>query len=156
MNYKIRTTEISRRIIGSIALVLPCGLSLQAQASTATLSGFITDPNGLPVPGANLASREDSTAIETTTSDTAGENLVSTLSPGTYNFAVTQTGFKSEERMAIVLHVNGATSLDFQLQVGSVVEKVNVSAQSALLQTLTAEVGTAVDECKAEDLPATT
>jgi hypothetical protein len=137
-----------------VIFLLAGGVALHAQVTTASILGQITDPSGLGVPGARVTARNVATGVEgTVTADEGGKYLLSSLQPGTYDVNATATGFKTDVKAAIVLQVNQGTSLDFQLQVGSSIERVTVSGTSALLETATSAVGTVVGEREVLDLP---
>ncbi len=74
----------------------------------------------------------------TATSDTSGAYTVPFLRPGQYKLTVTATGFKQFNRENITLQVGQVAGIDITLEVGAVTESINVTAESAMLETQTA------------------
>ena len=76
-------------VFACAALVLVSSLAAFGQATTGTLRGTVTDPNGAQVAGANVTAKNDATGTVTPT-QTNGEGIyvVPNLLPGTYTFSV--------------------------------------------------------------------
>ncbi len=102
----------------------------------ATLTGFITDPSGRDVPGAVVTLTQLNTNVTyRTESNEKGIYRISTLPPGIYRATVSKEGFKAITKSEIELHVQDVVSVNFALQLGSVVESVTVEAGVALVNT---------------------
>ena len=124
-------------------------LSPQTHASALSggngyLSGAITDPSGAAIPGAAVVLRdENNNVVAQTTADSSGQYSFSSLSAGTYRLETESRGFNK----TVVTGVNvgpGENTLNSQLNVGSVSQTVEVSADLAQLQTSSSSVaGTA-------------
>jgi hypothetical protein len=71
-------------------------------------------------------------------SDSAGIYDATNVPPGEYTLTFTKEGFKEFARSGITLNLETIT-IDAQLQVGSVSEKVSVTAAAPLVQTETSE-----------------
>lgn len=127
---------------------------LLAQTETASLSGRITDPQGVVVPHAVIEAIESNTNIRTTTeTNSDGLYYLPSLHPGNYRLVVSKEGFKQIIQAELVLHVQDVLTLNFALQLGSVNESVTVSGSAPLLDTENATVSTVVDRNFAENLP---
>ena len=125
-----------------------------AQQTTATLLGSVSDATGAAVAGvaiqaANLATNVQREAM----TDASGAYSLPNLPPGTYRVTATKTGFQVARAENVTLQVEQAARLDLRLEVGNVSESVEVSATAALLQTENASVGTVIDSAKIVDLP---
>ena len=127
----------------------------QAQASTATLSGSVSDKSGAAVSGALVElSNPVKGFAQTFTTQAEGTYVFPLLQPGTYTLQVKRSGFKSYIQSGIVLGVGQTASQDVQLDVGVVVqETVTVTAGADILNTTTANVGMTVTEHQAIELP---
>ncbi len=107
-----------------------------AQQTTATLLGSVSDASGAAVAGvaiqaANLATNVQREAL----TDASGAYSLPNLPPGTYRVTATKTGFQVARAENVTLQVEQAARLDLRLEVGNVSESVVVSATAALLQT---------------------
>jgi hypothetical protein len=115
---------------------------LNAQVSTATLSGIVSDPSGAVVPNAQvtLESVQEHASRHTVTNST-GAYVFPAILPGTYRLVVTATGFERQTFSNIVLSSGQGSTLNATLKVGSTRAIVTVTEESVLLQTTTASMG---------------
>jgi hypothetical protein len=119
--------------------------SLSAQEFRATVEGRVTDTSGAPVAGARVvATSVDRNVPSETVSDTDGHYLISYLIPGAYVLSVEKAGFQKIEQRGVNLTVAEHATLDFNLTVGEVNQTVTVSANADVLETQTADRGTAI------------
>ncbi len=138
----------------SVAIVL---LALCGAVSAQTLgdiSGEVRDPSGAVIAGAKITLTNVKTnATRTTESNASGAYVFPALQPGLYSLRAEKEGFKSYVRTNVEIQVQLSSRLDIDLQVGSVSESIEVSAQSALLQTENATVGTVIENKRIVELP---
>jgi hypothetical protein len=126
----------------------------RAQASMATITGTVTDPQGSVVADAKVSFKNLQTDVTfNTATSSSGVYSATSLNPGKYQVTVTASGFKSSVRDNVTLQVSDRLQLDFKLTVGAVSETVNVTGEAPLLQTGTASLGTVIDENEISSLP---
>ncbi|MCC7153133.1 MAG: TonB-dependent receptor [Bryobacterales bacterium] len=147
----MRTTIAARLLLLSMVLAM---YQTSAQEFRATISGHIYDSSGGAVPNAkiqvvNLANSETTNA----TSDTSGTYTVPFLRPGEYKITVTASGFKTAVRDKVTLQVAQVSGIDITLEVGSLSESVEVTADAALLETQTASRSGVVTNQQVAELP---
>src|SRR5437868_4680484 len=129
---------------------------LFGQGERGTLNGTVTDPSGAVVVGAAVKATNTETGVETTTPTTeAGVYRLPYLPPGTYRLVVSAPGFKGALRENVALQVAQTLTLDFKLEVGAAAEQVTVSAESPMLETGTAEIGSYVTKKEFDTWPIT-
>lgn len=135
--------------------LLAIPLSLNAQITTATITGTISDPGGAQVPSATVTARNVDTGHKrTVVSGDDGNYRIEFLPVGNYVIEVTATtGFKKAYRDGIVLRVNDILRLDFALEVGTVAEVVTVTTAPPEINTSNAELGRTVQSREIENLP---
>src|SRR5712672_737628 len=108
---------VSRSLTAAIMLsllILGWAAMASAQVNTATLSGTVSDPQGLPVKGAKVTMTNASTGAQRTsiTDDGGRYNLVG-LPPGPYSMAVDGgANFSVYENASIVLTVGETATSD--------------------------------------------
>jgi hypothetical protein len=103
-----------------LAVVVVGTVTVNAQqATSATLSGRVVDPNGAVIVGAQVAVTHKATSSkrETKTNE-EGLFVVTNLGPGEYELRVQQTGFKTAVYSAIVLQVGRNESFNVTLELG--------------------------------------
>ncbi|HKZ80595.1 MAG TPA: carboxypeptidase regulatory-like domain-containing protein [Pyrinomonadaceae bacterium] len=129
-------------------------LAASLAVSSATLTGRVTDPNGLVIAGAKVDATNVGTNV-TFSSETNGEGffVISNIPPGRYRVNVEKQGFKSIIKPDVELHVQDTIALNFTMQVGSIIQSVMVESGAPLVKTETAEVSTLVDRQFVENLP---
>jgi Carboxypeptidase regulatory-like domain len=127
---------------------------LLAQSSNASLTGRITDSSKAVVPGAKVFVINTGTRVhyETITNDT-GSYYVTDLPPGTYRIEIEKLGFKAVIKADLVLHVQDALEVNFEMVPGSSSESVTVQGGAPLLDTESSTIGTVVEQRKANELP---
>ena len=95
--------------------VLFCG-SGNAQLSTATLFGAITDSTGAAIPKANVTiTQTDTGFVRTVVTNDNGSYRADFLPIGPYRVTVTATGFKKLDREGVTLTVTEEAHLDLSL-----------------------------------------
>jgi hypothetical protein len=135
------------------ALVCLSGL-LMAQEFRASLSGHITDPSGSSVSGAKIEIRSTGTgALVNVISDEDGSYLVPFINPGEYVVTVEKFGFRRVVRAGITLKVSERAVVDVPLSLGEVSQSVNVTADTALVQTESADRGLSIENNRVEKTP---
>jgi hypothetical protein len=127
---------------------------LAAQSTSGEISGLVRDPSGAPVAGARVRVTEQRTGRvhNTATSDT-GDYRAPLLPVGVYQVTVSLEGFRTVEKKDLELTALQNLRADFTLEVGSVTERIEVTADVPLVDTRSAEQGTLVDEKRVAELP---
>ena len=129
-------------------------LTTFAQTDSTQILGLLTDPSGAVIAGATVTAKRVATGdVRSTTSNESGNYIFPLLSIGEYELTVTAAGFKSEVRTGIVLQLQQKARLDFMLQVGQQVERVEVAASAPLLRTEDATLGSVVENKRIVELP---
>lgn len=133
-----------------LAALLPfCAL-----AQLAELTGRVTDGSGAAVPDTEVQVVNTATGIERrTVTNESGIYSVPNLIPGPYQISLQKDGFKPITRSGITLAVRQTASLDFTLQVGGVSERIEVTAETPLLETARTSVGNVIENRKITELP---
>ncbi|MEK7406440.1 MAG: carboxypeptidase regulatory-like domain-containing protein [Acidobacteriota bacterium] len=140
---------------GKLLALMVIGLGLLfGQGERGTFNGTVTDPTGAVIPGAKVDAVNVATGVETKVETTsAGVFRMPYLPPGTYKLSASATGFKTAIRENVVLAVAQTLTVDFALTVGAVTDQVTVSAETPLLETGTAEIGSYVTKKEFDTWP---
>jgi outer membrane receptor protein involved in Fe transport len=142
------------RILCLAITLLICAQASFGQATTAQITGRITDPSGAVIAGGKVVVISLETGIERRAeSNDLGYYTVSLLPPAIYRMSVEMAGFMPISRSGITLTVNQTARIDFAMQVGQVNETVTVQSTAPLLETETPTLSTVVMGRSILDLP---
>ena len=135
-------------------LLLSSPIPLAAQVNSASLRGTVTDTTGAAVQGAQIsADLVDTGAVRTALSSGTGEYYFTALEPGVYTITASKAGFTTIKQTNFKLEVGQAGSLDLVLKVGSVSQTVEVSTETAQIQTQDTTLGGVITTREVVDLP---
>ncbi len=136
----------------SIGIAVPCAHG-QTLASTASFSGWVSDPSGARVANASVTLTSAEKGITRTfKTDQEGSFSFALLPAGTYILTVEASGFKTLKQQGITLEVGQSVSQAINLTIGSS-EQVVVTAEAPLLQTDNANVGDEISTKQVTELP---
>ncbi len=122
--------------------------------TTGTILGQISDPSGGAVVGATVRCKNISTGlVRSASTNTEGGYLLPSLPTGTYEVTAEASGFKLSTQTGISLEVAQNARIDFNLQVGSVNETVNVAAAAVAVDTQSTTIGAVVDNRRVSTIP---
>ena len=125
-----------------------------AQSPTATINGRISDPKGLPIPGAKVqAVNIQTNVVYPGETNLEGFYTIVLLPPGNYRVIVQKEGFAEIVKPGIELHVQDTAGLNFSMQIGSVAQSITVQGGAPLVNTETGTLSGLVDERQVVDLP---
>src|SRR6202158_6305396 len=140
-------------VLGVMLALLLRGM-LQAQSAEASLTGRVTDPNKAVITGATVTVINSGTGIHYQgLTNEIGTYYVSNLPPGRYRIEAEKLGFKAVIQSGVVLHVQDALQVNFEMMLGSASESVTVEGEALPIDTESSTVGTVVEQRKANELP---
>jgi hypothetical protein len=118
------------------------------------ISGEVLDSSGAAVPGVMITLTNTATnAARTTESNSTGSYTFPALQPGIYLLKAEKPGFKTFTRPNVEVQVQLSARITIDMQVGSLSETVEVTANAALLQSENSTVGTVIDNKRIVELP---
>jgi hypothetical protein len=142
------------RLFITAAVCLLSTSVFRGQSINASLTGRVTDPSKARIVGAKVAAISAGTNIRgEATTNGSGEYYLPSLLPGIYRIEVEKPGFKKLIKPDVILHVQDALSIDFEMTIGSASESITVEGGGPLLNTSDATVSTLVDNRFVENLP---
>jgi hypothetical protein len=139
----------------AVGVVLSVAASVGAQQGTSEIGGKITDPQGGVLPGvAIVVTNEDTGVFREVQSNGDGSYFVSQIVPGRYRLSARLSGFRGLEQRGIVVEVGKTQTVDIRLELGTLDETITVSADAALVDLTTAEIGGHITSQELTELPA--
>ncbi len=138
--------------LAALGALAPCA---RAQAvAIAELDGYVTDPSGQAIAGAQVKATEvDKGQVRNTVSDTTGRYAMPDLPVGNYRLEVSAKGFKTYVQTGIILQVATNVTVNVPMQLGAVTESIQVEANSAMVETKENSVAQVINEQSLVDLP---
>lgn len=144
-----------RKVAAAALLSLVVSVYAFAQTSNATLGGTISDATGALIPGVSITAANTQTGIVSTViSNEAGAYQFASLQTGVYRVGAELPGFQTQAYNDVALGVSQQVRLNFTLQVGSLAQAVEVTAEAdTLIATTSSSIGSVLPEYKVRDLP---
>ncbi len=140
-------------LILALAALLSAG-SLSAQTATGTVTGTVTDPQGLVMADVTVLVRDTDTGVESSyPTNASGIYVAPYLQPGNYEVRVTKTGFQTVVTNGVTVHVGQTLTVDVQLPVQAQAETVTVTEEAPVLETEKTEQSQTVSQDLVSGLP---
>ena len=127
---------------------------LLGQGTNATLTGRVADSSKASIVGARVTiTNAETGARYTAATNLEGIYTVSILPPGRYKVEVEKPGFRTIVRPDVVLHLQDAVAINFEMSVGAASESITVEAGAPMINTTDASVSTVVDQTYVQNMP---
>jgi outer membrane receptor protein involved in Fe transport len=144
------------RILFTLSVFLTIAISAfgQADVSSATVKGTVTDPQGAAVASAVVSVKDlNQGAIRTATTDSNGEFQVRLVRPGVHEITVEARGFSQYLIKEVQLTVGQTASYDIKLEVAGLKTEVVVTTSSPLIEIERTQQANTIDQRQVENLP---
>src|SRR5450759_2465092 len=142
------------RVSGIVCLMLALSVPLFSQTTSGRILGSVSDQSGAGVAGAAVVvtdvQRGTTRAVAT---DDSGNYVVPQLQPGVYKVRAEAKGFKTVERVNIVVEVAQDVHVDISLPTGQISETVVVTEEVPLVNTTSSTLGGTLSNAEINDLP---
>jgi hypothetical protein len=136
----------------TLAMVLSAGI-VGAQSTTGTISGHVSDSQGLALPGVTVSvASPNLQGIRSTVTSEIGDYVISLLPPGNYTVSFELSGFQKMEKK-VILAPTQTLPVDGSLGPAALTEQVTVVGTPAHVLTQTAQVATNFDQDLIATLP---
>ena len=141
-------------VVGAtLGMLLVC-LPAFSQINFGRILGSVTDQTGSVISGATVTVANTQTGTSRTlTTDSAGEYVAPSLSPGTYDVRAAAPGFKTVENKSVPVEVGKDARVDLALEVGATTQTVTVTEAVPLVDTTSATLGGTLSNEAINDLP---
>ena len=143
-NAFIFTAATALGVLLALSLIAPRPALAQGGANTG-LSGTVSDPTGLPIPGATVTiTRVDTGEQRVVTSNESGDWEARYLAPGAYQLLFELDGFKKLTQTGV--NVTSA-------EIGALIETVEVIAGAEMVSTNSSTIVNSLNQRELEALP---
>ncbi len=137
--HRVRQIAVRRFVLLLLCLSV-CSSALAN--SPARLHGRVLDPLGAAVPNARVTLVRDAKPLSATDSSQEGLFEFAVSDPGRYSVHVEVSGFEKQDSSSVFVGASGSVNLDVLLQIGSLSQKIVVSATGSEMPD--AQVGASV------------
>src|SRR5215813_1118311 len=145
---------IARALLAVLTISVLSPAVALAQVTTADLIGRVTDTSGAVLPGVTVTVTQTGTgATRTQTTSDSGDYAFNLLPIGPYEIKLELQGFKTQVSQT-TLSAGQRSRFDGRLELGSVNETIQVTAEVPLLQTDSVTVGTLLSDKAILETPA--
>ena len=145
-----QTLQLLGAAIGVFAICLP----MWSQGNAGRILGTLTDQSGGVLVGATVTVIDTQrSTTRTLTTNQAGEYNSPNLLPSTYTIRAEATGFKTIERVGILLEANQELRVDLLLQPGQQAQTITVTEALPMVDTTNAELGGTLQSDIIDSLP---
>jgi len=157
MLHSLRRASLTARkiFVATWLLLIAAAIAWAQQGSNGSISGTVTDATGGVVANATVkvtSERTGETREEKTTE--SGDFFFGAVVPGPYSVRIEATGFRPLEQKSNMVLTSARLELGkLALELGSVTESVEVTAQSATVATSTSALSSTVDSGQMDKIP---
>jgi hypothetical protein len=147
--------SIARLVLVSLVALI-CQPSLQAQNSVSTgiIAGQVQDASGASIPDASVVIINTGKGYkQVSASNKDGLFSFSALPVGAYSLAVDAPGFAAVELTNVNVSVGQTTTVAVKMEVGTVKQEVNVTADVDVLDTRDSSISSVVGDGLVQNLP---
>jgi Carboxypeptidase regulatory-like domain len=154
----MRSRHRTRALISALtvtAILFVCSSVSMAQGiTTGSIAGTTTDQTGGIVPGVKIRLRDEGTnAIKEIVANDSGGFIFPNLPFGTYEVTVSAAGFQTAVYKGVVVESSRTTDLNVIMQVGNVVETVQIEGAAPVLEVTSNTISNTVRNEAVRNLP---
>ena len=148
------SVTVFKRVVLFLFLAIVSISVASAQTSNGSIAGAVTDATGAAVVGANVtvvSADTGTTRVATTGKD--GTYRIDSVPPGVYKVSASAAGFAESITDGLVVPASSITSASLVLKVGGASDKVEVTADNALLNEDNGQIAGTIDALEISNLP---
>ncbi len=157
MSFRWCAAGLISTVLAILAVILILSFASQllvGQETTASLQGYVKDTTGAFLPGADLELSSPA-LLQPKKARTNGEGAYyfDHLPPGTYTLEVSANNFRTSRVTGLDLSVGRTPTVTVTLQVGALVERIDVSAAAPFIDPTSSKSAVVVGQLAMENLP---
>ncbi len=150
----MKNSKLLRRASVLILFLVVPGVTFAQAVANGSIHGVISDRSGAVVPGAKIKVTQTSMGqVRETVSANDGAFVLPNLPLGPYRLEVIASSFNNYVQTGIDLHVGDNVLINVKLEVGTVTQQVQVSADAVMVATQETSISEVVDQQRIVELP---
>jgi hypothetical protein len=151
-NAMLRRIKNTSFIILTLALAL--GRVSEAQSTTGTITGTVTDPGNAVIVGAQVTFTNTLTGlVKTSVTNRTGQYVLDFIPVGHYSLEVADQGFNPDKQDNIDVSAGQGIQFNFTLHVASATQSISVTSEDPLVSVGTSDLRTEVSSSQINELP---
>jgi hypothetical protein len=151
---RLKAGQLLQCLVAVMTLVLPGAHAWSQAQNTGTIAGNITDAQGAAVVNGTVTLTSIDTAqVSTVKPNAKGEYLFTDVKIGNYILKVTAPTFETFEVDLLTVDADQNVRQDAKLKTGAASDTVTVQADSTIIDTRSATIGTVIDKNLVENMP---
>lgn len=145
--------KFTRMLLVGLAILITQA-AVQAQTTTGSVSGTISDQSKAVIAGATVTITSIGTGAErAAVTNSSGAYDFQALQPGIYTISVEAKGFKRALTRDVVVSVASAATVDISLEIGAATETVTVTATQEVINLSSPTISNVINTRQVQDLP---
>jgi Carboxypeptidase regulatory-like domain len=141
-------------ILTTISVMTPAIAAAQGGATTATLSGTVSDATGAVLPGVTITLTDRATNhARTAVTNESGLYRFAGLAPGTYAAVAELQGFAKFIHSELTLNVGAAVGFNITLKVSTLEETMTVTGQAPIVESAKTDLRGVIQQDQIQNLP---
>ena len=142
------------RLLFGLVLLTALALPASAQTPSGEISGTVVDSSGSVLPGVRVTLTNSGTnAVRLSQTNETGVYVFPAVPPGTYSLKVELEGFSTAQQTGINVQVGSSNRFPFTMAIGALTDVVSVVADTPVIQTENASIGTVIENRSIVELP---
>jgi len=143
-----------RRLLTAVLVLTTLAVPVSAQTPSGEISGTVSDTSGSVMPGVRVTLTNVATNnVRLSQTNESGVYVYPAVPIGNYTLKVELEGFSTVERSNIQVQVGSANRIPFTLEIGQLTDVVQVVADTPIIQTANASIGTVIENRSIVELP---
>ena len=133
--------------------VAAIGAFAQTDVTTSRISGVVSDPAGMPLPGVNVQAKNTEMGLTIAgVTDERGSYRIVNMPTGQYTVTAALEGFNTVSR-ALQVELGKAPTINFTLSKSTVKEAITVTSRAPIVEVANTQVGTTIETEQLKSLP---
>src|SRR2546428_1234839 len=147
-------TRLTTTLIGVVGVIVLAGGLVFGQNFSGAISGLVRDNTGAVIPGTTVTAKHTETGLtRTVQTGEEGSYTMPALPVGDYEVTAEKPGFKQQVRKGITLVVAQEAVVNLTLDVGNLAEKITVTEETPIVNTMLSSVSGLINQQQVKDLP---
>jgi hypothetical protein len=141
-------------ILLTVFITALVSIPAKGQSGYGSLTGSVTDPAGVVIAGVSIRLTDaDTNDSRSTVTNGSGDYIFGSLIPGRYELDLQKDGYQRVVQKAVIVRVQTTIRVNVALQIGEVIDSVEVSTKPEILQSESGSLASIIEGREVEQAP---